>query len=493
MERMVGERRIAIVGGGVTGLAAAYQIEQEANASDVPLRGVLFEATGRLGGKIQTERVDGHLFEEGPDSLLARKIRSTDLLSRLGLAESLVESNPRLRGAFVVHRGRLEPLPESTLFVAPYRVGPLLTTRILSPWGKARALLDLVLPGRVDDSDESLEALVSRRLGREVARRLAIPLLASVYGGGSGDLSVLAAFPELRQLEQKHRSLLKGQRILSQQRKRAQPGSPFVTLSDGLASLIDRLSGALRSTEIVQSGQVTELHSTIAATGQREYRLRLADGRDYLADAVILATPADVTSRLLRDVAPIAARSLGEIDYLPALVVTVGFERKDVKRPLAGTGFLVPADERLTLIASTWVSQKWPHASPADSALFRCYLGGPSIQNLLERDDADLVRLACAELGPLVGIEAAPRLSRVYRWPSGLPRYAPGHLDRVRSAEDALREFPGLVLAGAAYRGIGVPDCIRQGQEAARTALSVTSARVSINPAEALSDSIRSR
>src|SRR5579883_1566053 len=210
------EWRVAIVGGGVTGLTAAYQLEREATTRGIRIHGTLFEAAGRLGGKVQTERVGGFLLEEGPDSLLARKIPTTGILVDLGLTEQLVESNPRERGAFIVHRGRLERLPESTLLVAPYRLGPLLTTRILSPWGKARALLDLVLPPRSGDADESLAAMISRRLGREVADRLAIPLLASVYGGGSGELSVLATFPELHQLEQKYRSLLRGQRMLSQ-------------------------------------------------------------------------------------------------------------------------------------------------------------------------------------------------------------------------------------------------------------------------------------
>jgi oxygen-dependent protoporphyrinogen oxidase len=201
------------------------------------------------------------------------------------------------------------------------------------------------------------------------------------------------------------------------------------------------------------------------------YHLELASGQMIGADAVILATPADAASRILERPAPRAAASLAQISYLPALVVTVAFSRADVAHPLRGTGFLVPAEEHSRLIACTWVSCKWPHASEPDAALLRCYLGGPNLADLLTREDPELVALACAELKGVLGIGSAPLLARVYRWPSGIPRYAVGHLECVRRAEQGLESLPGVVLAGAAYRGIGVPDCIRQGEEAARTVL----------------------
>jgi oxygen-dependent protoporphyrinogen oxidase len=357
------------------------------------------------------------------------------------------------------------------VLVAPTRLRPFLTTRLLSPLGKARAACDLVLPARTGDTDETLAGFVSRRFGREVADRLAVPLLASVYGGGSGDLSLLASFPELRRLEQTHRSVLLGLRALDRQRGTAQAGSPFVTLRGGLHTLVDGLTASLCSTEIRCCAEVRRLALARGHGAEPAYHLELASGQTIGVDAVILATPADAASRILERPAPRAAASLAQISYLPALVVTVAFSRAGLAHPLQGTGFVVPAEEHSRLIACTWVSRKWPHASEPDAALLRCYLGGPNLADLLTREDPELVALACAELKGVLGIGSAPLLARVYRWPSGIPRYAVGHLECVRRAEQVLESLPGVVLAGAAYRGIGVPDCIRQGEEAARAVL----------------------
>ncbi|MBI3979324.1 MAG: protoporphyrinogen oxidase [Chloroflexi bacterium] len=459
-------QHIAIVGGGITGLAAAFQAEQLAAESGQPVRCTLVEAADRLGGKVQTERIDGFLLEQGPDSLLARKVEARQLSAAVGLADQIVPSNPEARGTYVVHRGRLEPLPESMMLIAPTRLKPYLTTRLLSPLGKARAGLDLLLPARPGDEDETLTDFVSRRFGREVAERLAVPLLAAVFGGGSGDLSLLATFPDLRRLEQKHRSLLLGLRALERQRGGKQAGPPFVTLRGGLSTLVERVSGALRATDVLCGSEVRRVAPSARHGEPPSYRLELADGREIAADAVVLAAPAGATSRMIAGFAPEAAGILAGITYYPSLVVVVAFPRAQVAHPMRGTGFLVPAEEQRRLIACTWVTRKWPHASDPDKMLMRCYLGGPDIVDLLRREDAELVAMACADLAQLMGVSGPPMLSRVYRWQQGIPRYAPGHLDRVRRARVALQPFPGLALAGAAYNGIGVPDCIRQGQEA---------------------------
>lgn len=463
--------RVAIVGGGITGLAAAYYLERQAAERDLPLRCVLLEAEDRLGGKVQTERIGGFVLEQGPDSFLARKAQAQQLCVAVGLGDQVVQSNPDARGTGVLHRGRLEDLPDSMVLVAPTRLGAFLTTRLLSPLGKARAACDLVLPARAGEEDESLAAFVSRRFGREVAERLAVPLLASVYGGGSGDLSLLASFPDLRRLEQTHRSVLVGLRTLDRQRGPTPAGSPFVTLRDGLHALVDRLSASLRSTEVRRHADVRRLALAPGQGDRPVYYLELASGQTIDVDAVILATPATAASRILERLAPRAAENLARISYVPALVVTIAFARTSIAQPLRGSGFLVPAAERLRLIACTYVSRKWPHAGEPDAVLLRCYLGGPDLTDLLTREDQDLVALVRDELTGILGIGAAPRLARVYRWPHGIPRYAVGHLERVQQAEKALESLPGVVLAGAAYHGIGVPDCIRQGEDAARAVL----------------------
>jgi oxygen-dependent protoporphyrinogen oxidase len=464
--------RVAVVGGGISGLSAAYYLERQSATGD-PVRCTLLEASERLGGKVQTESIDGFLLEQGPDSLLARKPHALRLCAELGLSDEVVGSNPAVRGTFVLHRGRLEPLPESMVLVAPTRLKPFLTTRLISPWGKLRAAADLVLPARQDDGDESLAAFVTRRFGREMADRIAIPLLASVFGGGNGDLSVLATFPELRQLERTHHSVLRGLRSLSRQRGSTRPSSPFVTLRGGLHTLIDRLEAALQATDVRYRAEVRHLSATIGSGRPPTYHVELTSGEPFDADAVILATPADVAGRLLRSIAPSAVAPLSSIHSLPALVVAVAFEREQVAHLLDGTGFLVPADEGRSLIACTWVSRKWPHASDPTKSLFRCYLGGATIAQLMAREDAELSALAVSELAGIIGISGKPLFSRVYRWENGVPHYTTGHLDRVREAEEALQPWPGLVLAGASYHGIGVPDCIRQGEDAARAVLQI--------------------
>jgi oxygen-dependent protoporphyrinogen oxidase len=357
------------------------------------------------------------------------------------------------------------------VLVAPTRIKPFLTTRLISPLGKLRAAADLVLPARQDDSDETLAAFVSRRFGREMADRIAIPLLASVFGGGNGDLSVLATFPELRQLERTHRSVLRGLRILNRQRSSSRPSSPFVTLRSGLHRLIDRLATALERTDVRYRADVQRVSATDGSGRPPTYHVELTTGERIDADAVVLATPADVTSRLIQSISPAAAEPLSRIASLPALVVAVAFAREHIAHPLNGTGFLVSSDESRSLIASTWVTRKWPHASDPTKPLFRCYLGGPTMDQLMVREDDELSALAVSEIAPILGLSGKPIISRVYRWLHGIPHYAVGHLDRVRQAKEALQAWPGLVLAGASYHGIGIPDCVRQGEEAARVVL----------------------
>jgi oxygen-dependent protoporphyrinogen oxidase len=347
------------------------------------------------------------------------------------------------------------------VLVAPTRIKPFLTTRLISPWGKLRAAADLILPGRQDDADESLAAFVSRRFGREMADRIAVPLLASVFGGGNGDLSVLATFPELRQLERTHQSVLRGLRSLSRQRGISRQSSPFVTLRGGLHTTIDRLEAALQSTDVRYRAEVRQVAASIGSGRPPTYHVELTSGERIDADAVILATPANVAGRLIRSIAPVAAEPLSRIWSLPALVVVVAFAREHIAHALNGTGFLVPMDEGRSLIASTWVTRKWPHANDPARQIFRCYLGGAAMDQLLARDDDELSALAVSELAPILGISGKPILSRVYRWEHGIPHYTVGHLDRVRQAEEALRSWPGLIVTGASYRGIGVPDCVR--------------------------------
>ncbi|MBI3969878.1 MAG: protoporphyrinogen oxidase [Chloroflexi bacterium] len=488
-------QHIAIVGGGIAGLAAAHAIARDTRERGLDVTCTLLEAGDRLGGKVQTERADGFLVEQGPDAMLARKVEGRQFCEALGLGGDLVGSNTQAGSTYVVHRGRLEPLPEGMMLVAPVHLNGWLKTRLLSPAGKLRAGLDLVLPARAGGEDETLADFVSRRFGREVAERLAVPLLAAVYGGGSGDLSLRATFPDLGKLEQTHRSVLLGLRAMAKRRagpSGAAPGgspdgkpapgrgagpSPFVTLRGGLASMVTRAAQSLDGVQVRCDAPVSALEDIGGpggSSGRPRYRLAIrgGGGGTIEADAVILAAPSFVTARLVERLAPAAAEALAGIDYLPTTVVVVAFPKERIANPLRGTGFLVPESEQRRIIACTWLSRKWPHVSDPGTMLLRCYVGGPSQGAALAAlPDADLIALTCDELRDLLGVEGAPVFTRVYRWPRAIPRYALGHLERVGRAERALAELPGLALAGAAYHGIGVPDCIRQGRLAAAAVL----------------------
>jgi len=364
-------------------------------------------------------------------------------------------------------------MPESMVLVAPTRVLPFLTTPVLSPLGKLRAALDLLLPARSDQSDETLYNFVCRRFGHEVAERLAVPLLASVYGGGKGDLSVLATFPQLRLLEQKYRSVLRGLRATARQRQNERSQSTFITVRSGLESLVTAALQFLRThAHCLANAAVVRLSIRLRSFQPALYTLELADGSQIEADAVILATPAPITARLLAPLDPQVASLLDQIRYLPTIVVALAFPVEHITHALEGTGFLVPESEGLHMIACTWVSRKWPHASPPDQILLRCYVKAAP-DTVLSVPDAEIVAQTVAELRNLLGIEGGPSLVRVMRWPQAVPQYAVGHLERITQIEALIQRFPGLRLAGAGYRGIGVPDCIQQGQAAAHAVFGI--------------------
>jgi protoporphyrinogen/coproporphyrinogen III oxidase len=493
-------RHIVIVGGGITGLAAAHAIAQANQERRLGITCTLLEAADRLGGKVQTERTGGFIVEQGPDAMLARKVEGRLFCEQLGLAGDLVGSNTRAGSTYVVHRGHLEPLPEGMMLVAPVHLSGWMKTRLLSPAGKLRAGLDLLLPARKDTTDETLEQFVSRRFGREVADRLAVPLLAAVYGGGSGDLSLKATFPDLGRLEQQHRSVLLGLRAMARRRggssgpaaagRKGPHGSgeapsPFITLRQGMHAMVARATETLEGVRVRCNAPVSTLEVRRGNSRRARYRLGMADGGEIEADAVILATPAFATGRLLEGVSTAAANALHGIDYLPTTVVVVGFPRERIANALQGTGFLVPESERRKLIACTWLTRKWPHVGDPGTILLRCYVGGPGDgAELAALPDGEILALTGGELRDLMGAEGAPVFSRVYRWPRAIPRYALGHLERIAQAKQALANFPGLLLAGAAYHGIGVPDCIRQGKQAAAAAMLLMSSETAANDAD---------
>jgi len=463
-----GRKRISVIGGGITGLAAAYRLQRSAQERSLPLDITLFEADARLGGKVHTVRDGEFVLEAGPDSFLASKPQALQLCAELGLGERLSGTNEAQRRTFIYSKGRLHDLPEGFSGLAPSRVAPLMRSGLLSPLGKARLLMDYMLPPRPAGGDESVAAFMRRRLGREAFDRMLEPLLSGIYAGNADQLSLAATFPQLRQMELSRGGLMRGvartQPKAAQSNGAAQQWTGFVSLRGGMGELVDaladRLCAALRTGRRVES---------IARTpGGWEVR---ADGQSLEADAVIVTTPAYATAALLEPVDTRLADLHRAIPHGSTATVSLAFRSAELHPPPEGFGFVVPAIEPRPLLACTFVSNKFAGRAPGGMCLVRCFLGRAGGEQLLEQDDAALIAVARAELKAILGIDAEPLWARLFRWPRGMPQYNLGHLERVAQIESALADHPGLFAAGAAYRGVGIPDCIRSADEAAERTL----------------------
>lgn len=478
---------VVVVGGGIAGLAAAHRLIGLAPKVAV----TVIEARPRFGGTIVTERTDGFVIEGGPDSFLAAKPRGIELCEELGLAERLQGTAPRRRRAFVLRKGHLHDLPEGLTGLIPTRLGPMLRSRLFSPVGKARLALDYVLPPLAGDADEALAAFVRRRLGPEVYDRLVEPLMAGIYAGDGERLSLAATFPQLRRAELTHGSLIKG--IVAARRSAFAPGGSrpaFLTPSGGLGELIDTLTRALEAAGVrLETGRPAVRIESIPSSRDGRYRIVFAHCGALEADAVVVAVPAPAAGQLLRLVDPALAADLGAIPHASSAIVTLGYRRDDVPHPLDGYGYVVPRAERRPVLACTWSSAKWAHRAPPNRVLLRVFVGRFGQDEAVAGDDGALIGLARGEIREVLGVEAAPLLDRVHRWPAAMPQYVLGHLDRVAAIERGLDNLPGLQLAGNAYRGVGIPDCIASG-EAAATAAHAT-ATTAVHPGGNRGDSVQ--
>jgi protoporphyrinogen/coproporphyrinogen III oxidase len=464
---------LVIVGGGITALAAAHRAVELARERNVDLHLRVVDARRRLGGTIATERTDGFLVEAGPDSFLSEKPWALDLCRRLGVEDRLVRTDDRYRRVFVWFRGRLHALPDGFQLLAPTRLAPFAASSLFSWRGKARMALDLVLPrggGAAGGDDESLGAFVRRRLGGEALERVAQPLVAGIYTADPEELSVAATMPRFVEVERRHRSVILGlRRGLAQAPLAGTSGarwSLFVTFADGMQAFVTALADRLPDSAVVLGQRVT----SIERAGDR-WRLTSADGIRFDADRVILAAEAHAAARLLRYVDPALATLVGDIEYAGAATISLGFRRADVPHALDAFGFVVPRSEGKAILAATFSSVKYPGRAAADHVLIRCFVGGALNPTVLGEDDATLVARTRRELGEALGISADPVLVRASRWPASMPQYRIGHLARVETIERRVAALPGLRLAGAAYRGVGIADCVRSGEAAAEAAL----------------------
>ncbi|HEX2042976.1 MAG TPA: protoporphyrinogen oxidase [Acidimicrobiales bacterium] len=457
-------RHVAVLGGGITGLATAWYLS--AAAGPAPPRVTLLEASGRLGGKIRTEELAGLPVEAGPDTFLGRVPWARDLCRELGMEDELV--SPATSKAWIWRAGRLRPLPPGTVLGVPVSPRALLAGPHLSAAGAARAALDLVLPKRPLPPDPSVADVVEGRMGREVVDRLVDPLVGGIHAGHADRLSARSAAAPLADAAHRHRSLILGLRSGRKSAPNEGEGPMFLGVSGGLGRLVERLASALDGTE-VRLG--TAAGPLAAGTGGR-WLVRCEPGPPVEADVVVLTLPAGPAAAALAPVAPSAARQLERIRYASVVVATMGYRPAAVPSALDGSGFLVPRTEGRLITACTWSTSKWPELARSGLVLLRASAGRDGDDRALGMDDDELVRALHEELVAMVAIHELPVTSRVDRWPASFPQYERGHDDRVRTIDAALAaEAPGVVVAGAAYRGLGIAACVQQARTAAERAL----------------------
>ena len=445
---------VVIVGGGIAGLATAYELHRQ----QVPF--VLLESGPRVGGVVLSEQIDGFTIDGGPDALLIQKPEGIKLCQELGLGDQLVPTKlPRL--AFIQRGDRLHALPAASVLGIPTEWGPFIKTRLFTWAGKARMGAELFIPARRDGGDESIGAFMTRRFGVEATTYLAEPLLAGIHAGDVDRLSVRALFPRFLEEEAKFGSLLRAFR--SQPRRKPSPDGAFKSLPGGLSDMIRALVAALPADAIRVGTPVRRVRNEGEA-----YRVETVAGDRVDARAVVLATPAFAAAEILRDLSSPLAQLCGDVPYASAATVALAFQRDAVQHPLNGSGFVVPKVENTGIMAGSWLSSKWPNRAPADRVLLRAFVGGARDPRALDKSDPELVAVAMAALRPLLGISGEPLLKRVYRWERANAQHEVGHLERLARIETTLKTIPGLHLTGSGYRGVGIPDCVADGRATAK-------------------------
>lgn len=478
--------RVAIVGAGISGLSTAYRLLASWPEGAPPPEVTVVESTARVGGVIRTEHVDGLVLDKGPDSFVATKPHAAKLARELGLGERLQPTRSSARKVYLFDGQVLRPLPDGLFLGIPTNLGAFVRSGVVSPLGQLRMGLDFVLPKRRIEGDESIGAFVRRRLGREALTMVAEPLLGGIYAGDVEALSVRATFPQFVEYEEGHGSIIKGAVHMMRERQRAhaaaarapgRPGgagsSPFLSLRGGMGELVDAVERAARErgARIVLGRRARGLRVSGAGAGagpvyalELEHTAEVGVRSELSAEHVVVATPAWAASTLLSDVSPIAALELSKLPYVSTATITLAYARSDVPHALDAVGVIAPKTAGLRVLAATFINSKWDHRAPDDVALLRVFVGGARAPAVLEQSDEGLVALAREELERLVGVRAAPRLSRVERYQRSSVQPVVGHLARMARVAAALERSPGLYLAGPAVDGVGVPDCIRTGE-----------------------------
>lgn len=462
--------RVLVIGGGISGLAAAVTLREA--GVDV----ALLEASDRLGGPVYTQRRDGFIIDAGPDSFLSSKPGGIDFARRLGVEDQIVGTAPDGGGTFIVHQSRMVPLPEGITMLVPTQFRQILESPLLNLPGKLRLLADYFIPARRSDDDEPVGAFMRRRVGQQAFENLAEPLLSGIFAGDANQLSILSTFPRLREAEQRHGGLIRAALAARRAPARSPSGgayTPFVSFREGLGTIVAAAARRIGEDHIHLNTAAMALERHLDGG----FSVTTADGQRFDGDAVILATPAGPTADLLEEHAPDAARLLREIPYVSSATVSMAFRERDVRERAGGRGFVVPRVEGFDLTAVTWSSRKFAGRAPEGRALLRGFVGRAGNEEPAFLPDDRVIEIVRRDLAAITGLVAEPLFARVFRWHHAMPQYHVGHRDCVAAIERAIGAVPNLVVTGAAYHGVGIPDCISNATAVARSLLTGLAAR----------------
>lgn len=461
-------KRVVIIGGGITGLTTAYYLQKEAREKGLKLEVRLLEATHRLGGKIQTVTRDGFVIERGPDSYLGRKQSATRLIKEIGMEGDLVHNTAGK--SYVLVHDRLHPMPGGSIMGIPTEMAPFVTTGLFSFPGKLRAAADFFLPRSNPAEDQSLGEFFRRRLGDEVVENLIEPLLSGIYAGDIDRLSLMSTFPQFYQVEQKYRSLVLGMKKATPKAPKKSPSEKekgiFLTLKGGLQSFVDGVEAKLEPDSVVKGIRVDK----ISKLDQR-YRLELNSGEIMEADAVVSAVPHHALHAMFPQYDFFDV--LEQMPSTSVATVAFAFPKEAIAKDINGTGFVVSRNSDYSITACTWTHKKWPHSCPDGKVLLRCYVGRPGDEAIVELSDDEITKIVLEDLNRTMNITMDPEFVVVSRWTDSMPQYTVGHKERMATVKaEAAKHLPGLFIAGASFEGLGIPDCIDQGEVAVKQALS---------------------
>lgn len=469
------KQKIVIIGGGITGLTAAYYLQQEAKKQFLSLEVKLIEAAPRIGGKVQTIVRDGFVIEKGPDSFLERKTSAAKFAKQVGMESQLV--NNTAGKSYVLVREKLYPMPGGSIMGIPTQIGPFVTTGLFSPVGKLRASADFVLPKSNGTEDQSLGRFFRRRLGDEVVENLIEPLLSGIYAGDIDQLSLMSTFPQFYHVEQKYRSLILGMnKGMPAKQKSSSPSKKgmFLTFKTGLQSFIDAIEDSLEEGTILKSTKVNHVTKV-----DDQYCLSLNNSDCIYADAVVVAVPHQIAQTMFSDYSFFT--SFQDMPSTSVATVAMAFDESAIEKDIDGTGFVVSRNSDYTITACTWTHKKWPHSTPKGKVLLRCYVGRAGDEAVVDLSDDEIVNIVLEDLNKTMNLTQSPDFSIVSRWKEAMPQYTVGHKRRLNLLQrDVQMNLPGVYLTGSSYEGLGLPDCIDQGEATVQKVLHYLQAKGNI-------------